>query len=157
VAAEERHPRIGALLFPFHIEPDARFDQYARNVRAYVDQIVDVLRNPCIGQRLRHPPEAAETKWRWDDFCKRDLPRRLRLVYIWDPDAAFITIVRFGPHLGHGEFGDVYDGLAARFRLTDDQGHAQLATEMCCAGTDESQRTVSVDEGRDRVLRMARR
>jgi hypothetical protein len=79
-AAAAQARNVGALLFPFYIEPDARFDLYASNVRAYLDQIIELLGHPCPGQRLRHAPNAPETKWRWDDFCKRDLPRNLRLI-----------------------------------------------------------------------------
>jgi len=61
------------VLFDFHIDPEAGFDVYAGFVRKYMEQILTVLKNPCVGQRLRHPPSAHGSEIRWDEFCKFDL------------------------------------------------------------------------------------
>jgi hypothetical protein len=145
------------LLFPFNIRPEAGFDLYAPNVRSYVREILQVLENPCLGDRLRDPTDAPDSEWRWDHFCKMDLPRGLRLIYIWDSDNNFIEVVAFGPHLGHGEFGDVYDGLADMFELPADEGHAQLEITRCCADIDPVMRTVSLEDGEAQIRRMTRR
>jgi hypothetical protein len=112
--------------------------------------ILQVLENPCLGQRLRHPPNTPETEWRWDDFCKVDLSHQLRLIYVWEPDEPRITIVAIGPHLAHGQLDNVYDGLAAMFDLPLDEGHAQLPASACCDEVPPSGRTVSVERGASR-------
>ncbi len=145
------------VLFPFDIWREAGFDVYGHNVRNYLKRIVQVLENPCLGQRLRHPASAPDTEWRWDHFCKVDLPRRLRLIYLWDPDRCVFDIVAFGPHLGHGEVGDVYDDLADMFDLPADERHAQLDVEPCCTDLDPAGRTVGVEDGVKQIERMTRR
>ncbi len=145
------------MLFPFHIEEAAGFDGYGPNVRRNIDVILRVHENPCLGQRLRHPPNAPETEWRWDDFCKVDLPHQLRLIYVWDPQAPRITIVAIGPHLAHGQLDNVYDALADMFDLPLDEGHAQLPESTCCSEVDPNGRTVSVDDGRAHIIRMTKR
>jgi len=104
-----------------------------------------MLANPCLGQRLRQPPGAPATEWRWDDFCKLDLSHQLRLIYVWNPDTPMVTIVAIGPHLAQGQLDNVYDALAEMFDLPLDEGHAQLPTEPCCGEVDPTGRTVSVD------------
>src|SRR5947209_7511976 len=102
------------MLFPFHIERDVGFELYGDNVRTYVDRILKVVQNPCLGTRLRHPPAAPVTDWRWDDFCKFDLPGLLRLIYYWDPEANYITFVQFGLHRAPGG-RNVYRRLALAY------------------------------------------
>jgi len=145
------------VLFPFEILPEADFHRYGPNVRAYCGQIAKVLADPCLGQRLRQPPDAPLTDYRWDDFCKFDLPRRLRLIYVWNEEAGFVTIVKFGPHLGHDELDDVYDGLARMFELPPDDGHAQQMAEQCCSDTSSAERATSLEVGTEQIRRMARR
>jgi hypothetical protein len=119
--------------------------------------ILRMLQNPCLGQRLRHPPSTPETEWRWDDFCKIDLSHRLRLIYLWEPDQSTITIVAIGPHLAQGQLDNVYDALAEMFDLPLAEGHAQLPTSSCCDEVDADGRTLSLDEGREQILRMTKR
>jgi len=145
------------LVFPFHIEPEAGFAGYGPNVRNNLDRILAVLENPCLGQQLRHPPNAPDTEWRWDDFCKVDLRRQLRVIYYWDPESTMITIVAIGPHLAQGQLDNVYDALAVMFDLPPDEGHAQLEAAPCCAEVDAAGRTIGEEEARDQILRMAKR
>jgi len=148
---------VAGQLFPFHVLKEAGFDDYGPNVRHHIDRILALLANPCLGQRLRHPTGTPETEWRWDDFCKLDLPRQLRLLYRWDSDRPRITLVALGPHLAQGQLDNVYDALAELFDLPPDEGHTQLAAEPCCTVVDPAGRTVSLEEGRAQILRMAKR
>jgi hypothetical protein len=105
----------------------------------------------------RHPSEASESEWRWDDFCKLDLPRQLRLIYLWEPETPFITLVLIGPHLAQGQLDNVYDALAEAFDLPLDEGHAQLGEQPCCADVNPDGRTVPEENGKRTILQMAKR
>jgi hypothetical protein len=146
----------GRRVFSFDIPRTAGFDVYGKAVRANVERILEVLANPCLGQRLRHPPGTRQEGYRWDDFCKLDLPHNLRLIYFWDPEDRFVSLELIGFHLSHGELGNVYDALADLYELPLDEGHAQMAVQPCCDSSGGGQ-TVEEAEARRRILRRARR
>jgi hypothetical protein len=102
------------VVFSFYVQPHAGWRAHGPAVRRHVDQIMRVLHDPCVGQRLRHPPGDARTRHRWDEFCKLDLPNRLRLIYRWDADDALVIVELIGYHLGTGRSGDVYDRCKRR-------------------------------------------
>src|SRR5437868_7097450 len=118
------------VLFPFHIERNVGFELYGDNVRRCVDEILKIPENPCLGQRLRQLPGAPETEWRWDHFCKFNLPRLLRLIYRWEPETNVVTFVALGVHKAGGL--DVYSRLARAFELPPDHGHTEITPHQCC-------------------------
>lgn len=150
--------RGGGRVFPFDIPHTAGFDVYGKAVRANVERILELLANPCLGQRLRHPPGTWQDGdgYRWDTFCKLVLPHNLRLIYLWDPEDRFVSLELIGFHLSHGELGNVYDALAEMFELPLDEGHAQRAVQPCCDSSGGGQ-TMEEAEARRRILRRARR
>jgi hypothetical protein len=145
------------VVFSFYVQPYAGWRAHGPVVRRHVDQIMRVLHDPCVGQRLRHPPGDARTRHRWDEFCKLDLPNRLRLIYRWDADDALVIVELIGYHLGTGRSGDVYDALQDAFDLPAGHGHEQMAAERRCESAGAAAREVRDQDARAALLRLARR
>ena len=109
--------KAGRRVFPFDIPHTAGFDVYGKAVRANVDRILQLLANPCLGERLRQPVGAPQDGYHWDNFCKFDLPHNLRLIYFWNAEDRFVSLEVIGFHLSHGELGNVYDGPGGSIRV----------------------------------------
>jgi hypothetical protein len=145
------------VVFSFYVEPYAGWPAHGPAVRRHVDQVIRMLQNPCLGQRLRHPPGESPSRHRWDAFCKLDLPNRLRLIYRWQADDALVIIELIGYHLGTGRTGDVYDALQDAFDLPASHGHEQMGAQPCCEDAGTAGRELRDQDARAALLRLARR
>lgn len=120
------------------IQPYARWDDFGATVRRNEDLILQLLARPCSGARLRDPssgatspPTASGRVYRWSEFCKINLPNRIRILYRWMPNRQVVRIEVIGYHLGSGKTGDVYDALRELFDLPDSHGHDSVDSEPC--------------------------
>jgi len=144
------------LLHEFYVQPYAGWKLNGAAVRRHLDRILDLLADPCLGSRLRHPPRG-ESEVRWDDFCKLDLPGNLRILYRWVPEVPAVLIERIGPHLGEGVRGDVYELHRLSHRLPPAHSHAHLEVRPCCDDSMAPYRSVAASRARNVLLRLARR
>ena len=138
--------------FSFLVQPYSGWQETNKKIReSCIDQILDMLENPCGFPRLRQPQRDLPIDWErqvlWDDFCKVDCSSRLfRVLYRWVPpdegveDAngdpipgPLVLIEAAGPHEGRGKASDVFERLRRLYEsLPPDEGHAQLTVEPCC-------------------------
>lgn len=146
------------------IQPYARWDEYGPTVRRNEQRIMSLLASPCSGTKLRDPsssatspPTASGRVYRWSDFCKLELPNRVRVIYRWMPNAQVVRIEMIGQHIGSGRLSDVYDALQELYDLPDSHGHDQVTAQPCCDSLALPPPTLAEAEARRIILRQARR
>lgn len=141
-------------VFDFRVADYSGWNQVL-GLRAQIAVVLGLLRDPCLGQRLRQMPTAASSTWRWDQFCKFDLDGLDRIVYRWIAEEATVVIEAIGPHLRRHP-NNPYDTVQEVYELPDDSGHDQLPVGPCCSGLPQTPSLPSETAHR-RLLRLCRR